>query len=89
MEPRRIHRRSRYLSGGTRMGHFYVARKCGVHVERFSIGFGKPLWRRKSASGTEYVIAMIPLGGYVRMLDGRVDDVPLIWRIKLLITSMY
>ena len=57
-------------------GHFYVARKCGVHVERFSIGFGKPLWRRKSASGTEYVIAMIPLGGYVRMLDGRVDDVP-------------
>ena len=57
-------------------GHFYVARKCGVHVERFSIGFGKPLWRRKSASGPEYVIAMIPLGGDVRMRDGRVDDVP-------------
>ncbi|GEA11605.1 sigma E protease regulator RseP [Alteromonas sp. KUL49] len=57
-------------------GHFYVARRCGVHVERFSIGFGKPLWRRKSTSGTEYVIAAIPLGGYVRMLDGRVDDVP-------------
>jgi regulator of sigma E protease len=57
-------------------GHFYVARKCGVQVERFSIGFGKPIWRKLSKSGTEYVIAMIPLGGYVRMLDGRVDDVP-------------
>ncbi|BFT31191.1 sigma E protease regulator RseP [Alteromonas sp. D210916BOD_24] len=57
-------------------GHFYVARKCGVQVERFSIGFGKPIWRKVSKSGTEYVIAMIPLGGYVRMLDGRVDDVP-------------
>jgi regulator of sigma E protease len=57
-------------------GHFYVARKCGVRVERFSIGFGKPIWRKLSKSGTEYVIAMIPLGGYVRMLDGRIDDVP-------------
>jgi len=57
-------------------GHFYIARRCGVQVERFSIGFGKPLWRHKSAQGTEYVIAMIPLGGYVRMLDGRIDDVP-------------
>jgi regulator of sigma E protease len=57
-------------------GHFYVARKCGVQVERFSIGFGKPIWRKLSKSGTEYVIAMIPLGGYVRMLDGRIDDVP-------------
>jgi len=52
-------------------GHFYVARKCGVQVERFSIGFGKPIWRKTSKSGTEYVIAMIPLGGYVRMLDAR------------------
>ena len=57
-------------------GHFYIARRCGVQVERFSIGFGKPLWRRTSKTGTEYVIAMIPLGGYVRMLDGRIDDVP-------------
>ncbi|MEW9797634.1 sigma E protease regulator RseP [Alteromonas sp. CYL-A6] len=57
-------------------GHFYVARRCGVFVERFSIGFGKPLWRKRSQSGTEYVIAAIPLGGYVRMLDERVDDVP-------------
>jgi|TARA_B110000211_G_scaffold111565_1_gene129616 regulator of sigma E protease len=57
-------------------GHFYIARRCGVQVERFSIGFGKPLWRKISKTGTEYVIAMIPLGGYVRMLDGRIDDVP-------------
>lgn len=57
-------------------GHFYVARRCGVHVERFSVGFGKPLWRRKDKLGTEYVIAAIPLGGYVRMLDERIDYVP-------------
>lgn len=57
-------------------GHFYVARRCGVKVERFSIGFGKPIWRRIGADGTEYVIAMIPLGGYVKMLDERVDEVP-------------
>ncbi|MCX8600318.1 MULTISPECIES: RIP metalloprotease RseP [unclassified Gilliamella] len=52
-------------------GHFLVARMCGVQVECFSIGFGKKLWSHKFSSGTELVIAMIPLGGYVRMLDGR------------------
>lgn len=51
-------------------GHFWVARRCGVRVERFSIGFGKALWRRTDKLGTEYVIALIPLGGYVKMLDG-------------------
>lgn len=56
-------------------GHFWVARRCGVKVERFSIGFGKALWRRKDKLGTEYVIAAIPLGGYVKMLDERVDEV--------------
>ncbi|WP_028117294.1 sigma E protease regulator RseP [Ferrimonas senticii] len=56
-------------------GHFYVARRCGVKVERFCIGFGKTLWQRVGNDGTEYAIAMIPLGGYVRMLDGRVSDV--------------
>jgi regulator of sigma E protease len=56
-------------------GHFWVARKCGVKVERFSIGFGKALWRSKDKQGTEYVIAAIPLGGYVKMLDERVDNV--------------
>ncbi|PKG73942.1 zinc metallopeptidase RseP [Shewanella sp. GutCb] len=57
-------------------GHFWVARKCGVKVERFSIGFGKAIFRRTGKDGTEYVLAMIPLGGYVKMLDERVDDVP-------------
>lgn len=54
-------------------GHFWVARRCGVKVERFSIGFGKAIWRRLGKDGTEYVLALIPLGGYVKMLDGRVD----------------
>ncbi|PSJ46108.1 zinc metallopeptidase RseP [Zobellella endophytica] len=57
-------------------GHFWVARRNGVRVERFSIGFGKPIWRRMGKDGTEYVVAMIPLGGYVKMLDGRVDEIP-------------
>ena len=57
-------------------GHFWVARRCGVKVERFSIGFGKALWRRRDSQGTEYVIALIPLGGYVKMLDERVESVP-------------
>ncbi len=53
-------------------GHFWVARKLGVKVLCFSIGFGKPLWRRISpVDGTEYRIAVIPLGGYVKMLDER------------------
>jgi regulator of sigma E protease len=56
-------------------GHFWVARKNGVKVERFSVGFGKPIWQKTSAEGTEYVLAMIPLGGYVKMLDERVDEV--------------
>ncbi len=57
-------------------GHFYVARRCGVKVLRFSIGFGKPLCKWVSRrSGTEYVVAAIPLGGYVRMLDEREGEV--------------
>ncbi|PWC14946.1 zinc metallopeptidase RseP [Brenneria roseae subsp. americana] len=56
-------------------GHFWVARRCGVKVERFSVGFGRALWRRRDRLGTEYVIALIPLGGYVKMLDERVDTV--------------
>lgn len=53
-------------------GHYRVAVACGVKVLRFSIGFGKPLlrWQSKS-SGTEFVLAMFPLGGFVRMLDER------------------
>jgi regulator of sigma E protease len=57
-------------------GHFWVARRCGVKVLRFSVGFGKALWSRQGRDGTEYVIAAIPLGGYVKMLDEREYDVP-------------
>lgn len=57
-------------------GHFTVARWCGVKVLRFSVGFGKALWSRTGRDGTEYVIAMLPLGGYVKMLDEREGEVP-------------
>ena len=57
-------------------GHFWVARRFGVKVLRFSVGFGRPLWlRRGRVDGTEYAIAAIPLGGYVRMLDEREGEV--------------
>jgi regulator of sigma E protease len=52
-------------------GHFWMARRMGIRVLRFSIGFGKPLWSRRGADGTEYAIAAIPLGGYVKLLDER------------------
>jgi regulator of sigma E protease len=58
-------------------GHFWVARRLGFKVLRFSVGFGRPLWRRVAgADQTEYVIAAIPLGGYVKLLDEREGPVP-------------
>lgn len=58
-------------------GHFWVARKCGVKILRFSIGFGRPLWKRcYGVDRTELVVAALPLGGYVRMLDEREAPVP-------------
>jgi regulator of sigma E protease len=57
-------------------GHFWVARRFGVKVLRFSVGFGRPLWLRKGRDGTEYVVAALPLGGYVRLLDSREREVP-------------
>jgi regulator of sigma E protease len=57
-------------------GHFWVARRCGVKVLRFSIGFGKSLYTWNDREGTEYCIAVIPLGGYVKMLDEREAEVP-------------
>jgi regulator of sigma E protease len=58
-------------------GHYRVAVACGVKVLRFSIGFGRVLWRRQaSPSSTEYVLCALPLGGYVRMLDEREGPVP-------------
>jgi regulator of sigma E protease len=56
-------------------GHYWVARRCGVRVLRFSVGFGKPVWKRIGRDGTEYAIAWIPLGGYVKMLDEREVEV--------------
>ena len=52
-------------------GHFYIARRCGVKVLRFSVGFGKALYTWRDRHGTEFVLAAIPLGGYVKMLDER------------------
>ena len=52
-------------------GHFWMARRAGVKVLRFSIGFGRPLFHWQGKDDTEYVIATIPLGGYVRMADER------------------
>jgi len=57
-------------------GHFWVARKAGVKVLRFSIGFGKVVWSyQKTADSTEYVLSAIPLGGYVKMVDEREGEV--------------
>ena len=56
-------------------GHFWVARRCGVKVERFSIGFGKALLTWKDKHNTEFVFALLPLGGYVKMVDEREGNV--------------
>ncbi|MCK5191055.1 MAG: RIP metalloprotease RseP, partial [Methylococcales bacterium] len=57
-------------------GHFWVARKSGVKVLRFSVGFGKVVWSyQKTADSTEYVLSAIPLGGYVKMVDEREGEV--------------
>lgn len=55
-------------------GHFIVARWCGVKVESFSIGFGKKLCSYTSKKGTQFSLSLIPLGGYVKMLDGRNEE---------------
>lgn len=79
-------------------GHFLAARLCGVTVERFALGFGPALWRRVDRRGTEFVIAAIPLGGYVKMLDERVQPVAAacrdqafnnrpIWQRSIIITA--
>lgn len=56
-------------------GHFWMARRLGVKVLRYSVGFGRPLWLRRGRDGCEYVLAAIPLGGYVKMLDEREGEV--------------
>lgn len=57
-------------------GHYWVARRCGVKVLRFSIGFGRPLWTHRARDGVEWTLSAIPLGGYVKMLDEREGPVP-------------
>ncbi len=57
-------------------GHFWVARRFGIKVLRFSVGFGKPLWRTQDKHGTEFWLAAIPLGGYVKLLDAREAEIP-------------
>jgi regulator of sigma E protease len=58
-------------------GHYWVARRAGVKILKFSVGFGRPLWARKfGPDQTEFILATIPLGGYVKMLDEREDPVP-------------
>lgn len=60
-------------------GHFWTARRLGITVERFSIGFGKPIWRHLGKDGVEYVIAPVLLGGYVRLNDESYNQKP-VWR---------
>ena len=58
-------------------GHYRVAVACGVKVLRFSVGFGRVVWRRQATpDATEFVLCALPLGGYVRMLDEREGHVP-------------
>ena len=64
------------LVGVHEFGHFYVARLCGVRVLRFCIGMGKPLFSWRDRKGTEFALAPIPLGGYVKMLDDTEEPVP-------------
>lgn len=65
-----------FVVGVHEFGHFIVARLLGVKVLRFSLGFGKALYRWHDKSGTEYVLAPIPLGGYVKMVDENEEEVP-------------
>jgi len=58
------------------MGHLFVARAFGIKILRFSVGFGKSIYKRIGKDGTEYVLALIPLGGYVKMLGEGDQEVP-------------
>ncbi|MDD5180421.1 MAG: RIP metalloprotease RseP [Gallionellaceae bacterium] len=81
------------------LGHYWVARRCGVKVLRFSVGFGKPLFARHFGGETEWVLSAIPLGGYVKMLDEREEEVaahelhrafnrqPVMWRMAIVVAG--
>jgi regulator of sigma E protease len=57
-------------------GHYWVARRCGVFVECFSIGFGRPLYSRTTKNGMQFKIGWLPLGGYVKMRGDEIDKIP-------------
>lgn len=61
-------------------GHYWLARRCGVRVERFSIGFGPAIFSYRDKNGTEWQFSPILLGGYVKMLDKYENDMPETWR---------
>src|SRR5690348_3709415 len=65
-----------FVVGTHEAAHFAAAKLLGVKVLRFSIGFGKTLVSWHDKTGTEYILALLPLGGYVKMLDEREGDVP-------------
>lgn len=67
-------------------GHFWVAKQLGFKIERFSIGFGKPLWHHRSKRGVEYVIAPILLGGYVKFQDESYES-QAVWRRMLVMLA--
>lgn len=57
------------------LGHYWVAKKLGIKALRFSVGFGKPFWSKYNKEGTEFAVAPIPLGGYVKFVDEREGDI--------------
>lgn len=65
-----------FVIGTHELAHFAMARWLNIKILRFSIGFGKRLWHHYDKHGTEYVLALIPLGGYVKMLDENEGEVP-------------
>ncbi|GAA5092552.1 RIP metalloprotease RseP [Paenalcaligenes hermetiae] len=58
------------------LGHYWVAKRCGVHIERFSIGFGRVLFKRTDKHGCEWAISALPLGGYVMMRSQVPEQAP-------------
>jgi regulator of sigma E protease len=78
------------LIGFHEWGHFIVARKLGISVERFSIGFGKILWKKKIKDGPEYAFCVFPLGGYVKFKDqSEFDHSPIYKRFLIIFAGPF
>lgn len=74
-----------FLIGFHEWGHFWVAKRLGISVERFAIGFGKIIWSRKARDGTEYALCAFPLGGYVKFRDqAEFDAAPILKRALII-----